>query len=552
MAGKLPQDNNQQLMQSAPTGTQLQQQQQQQQQHLDISPTLPEVPSLSQPSPNMISPKILSSSPVAPSCPPSDPNLPQNNRDQDQVLQPILPVPDPNSQQSQKHQVLMQPKHVRQMFSKPQPTSIIEAPIISSSISPTSPQPATAIKKGRFRVVKGTALDAAPIDNHPVTNDDQDSLEMNLPHDASTVKRGRFVVKKATAAAAAASKSNAVADAGSDVGTNAAKDPSSTFAATKGLDYASDTSLTPTKQDTSSSKQKGRFLVKTRGSTANCQAVLNTAQQNAADNVIESATNVNMDQSDGDRSNHLATTDVVDPTSGLPAGATKKKGRFVIKRASVIHPPPELNATVPAHDGIQNLVPLTNPNQIAGHGPVHPVVGPTTASVNVTGQVAGAPNGALTFVQALPQQPLQQNQVPHTQTHSQLEPSQSQPNAVDTNLQITPPATRRAATDDRASDDASSRYAENIPNSNPLSNRLVASLTSNSLVGSRGKTGHMIGNSGGVGKLLHYLETLRSEVIEADRNITSLQSDKRFLVSRTIYHLFNQAMDHLFTNAIIS
>ena len=189
------------------------------------------------------------------------------------------------------------------------------------------------------------------------------------------------------------------------------------------------------------------------------------------------------------------------------------------------------------------------------------MVGPATALPTVTDQVVGAPNGPLTFVQALPQQPLQQNQVPQTQIQTQLqsqpqsEASQPQPNVVDSKLQLPPPAPRRATTDDRVSDDASSRNAENIPRSNPLSNRRVASSTSNGLVGSRGKNGHMIGNSGGAGKLLHYLDTLRSEVLEADRSITSLQSDKRFLVSRTLILLayFQSGYnDHMFAHSIIS
>ena len=47
-----------------------------------------------------------------------------------------------------------------------------------------------------------------------------------------------------------------------------------------------------------------------------------------------------------------------------------------------------------------------------------------------------------------------------------------------------------------------------------------------------GKNGRMIGSAGGgVGKVLHYLDTLRTEVVEADRSLTSLSSDNRFLVS---------------------
>ena len=161
-------------------------------------------------------------------------------------------------------------------------------------------------------------------------------------------------------------------------------------------------------------------------------------------------------------------------------------------------------------------VPLANPDQI----PVPTVGVPTTALG--TGQVMGASNGPVSLIQALPQQPLQQNQVPQLQLQSQPQSEPSQP-PVNANLQL-PLAPRRAVTDDRASDYASSGQTEN---NIPRSNRPIASSSSN---GTRGKNGSMIGGSGGVGKLLHYLDTIRSEVVDADRCIASLQSDKRFLV----------------------
>lgn len=406
---------------------------------------------------------------------------------------------------------------------------MIQTPILSSN-SPTSPKPkpATTIKKSRFRVVKGAALVTVPIDNHPapVINDAQESLETNSAHVVSTIKRGRFVVKKGTAPATTMNSNSAAA---------------------KGTDYASDTSLTPTKQIAGSTKQKGRFLVKTGGSTANLQAQdatlstiasgavtipSTTSQQNAnngmvsvdaSDNVMGTAAyNVCPEQSDGYTSNEFASSE------GVAAVATKKKGRFVVKTGggvnnNAMHPPPELNATIPAQEGMQNVatgsvphVPLANPDQI----PVPTVGVPTTALG--TGQVMGASNGPVSLIQALPQQPLQQNQVPQLQLQSQPQSEPSQP-PVNANLQL-PLAPRRAVTDDRASDYASSGQTEN---NIPRSNRPIASSSSN---GTRGKNGSMIGGSGGVGKLLHYLDTIRSEVVDADRCIASLQSDKRFLV----------------------
>ena len=46
--------------------------------------------------------------------------------------------------------------------------------------------------------------------------------------------------------------------------------------------------------------------------------------------------------------------------------------------------------------------------------------------------------------------------------------------------------------------------------------------------GSHGKNGRLIG-CGGVGKILHNLDSLRQEILDADKSITSLQSDNRLL-----------------------
>jgi hypothetical protein len=65
----------------------------------------------------------------------------------------------------------------------------------------------------------------------------------------------------------------------------------------------------------------------------------------------------------------------------------------------------------------------------------------------------------------------------------------------------------------------------------PSTNRPPGSSGSNWSFGC--KSGRLIG-TGGVGKALHFLDTLRSEVLEADRSIVSLQSDNKLLVSSTI------------------
>jgi hypothetical protein len=55
-----------------------------------------------------------------------------------------------------------------------------------------------------------------------------------------------------------------------------------------------------------------------------------------------------------------------------------------------------------------------------------------------------------------------------------------------------------------------------------------------------GSIGGRIFGTAGVGKVLHHLESVRLEVIEADKSLASLQSENRILVS------FNSAHEHMY------
>jgi len=183
------------------------------------------------------------------------------------------------------------------------------------------------------------------------------------------------------------------------------------------------------------------------------------------------------------------------------------------------------------------------PSYLAGNIPV-PFAGmPTASLVDVNGQMVVVSNLALPLSQPVQQHPLQQMPVPQpfvtppvqNSTASVGSQTQSQSNSCDAHPIIPthnlPSPRSRAVSGDP-------RHSENPPRSAkthavPRPNRPAGSSGSNWSVASRtassgAKNGRLIG-TGGVGKVLHYLDTLRSEVVEADRSMASLQSDNRFL-----------------------
>ncbi|KAL3807070.1 hypothetical protein ACHAXA_011004 [Cyclostephanos tholiformis] len=253
-------------------------------------------------------------------------------------------------------------------------------------------------------------------------------------------------------------------------------------------------------------------------------------------------------------------------------GDVKKKGRFVVKtggmttppvansmasgRTNAIPPPSALNGAhnnvVPGSNQVPPPPPPSNIHIVDNSVPVHAPPGPasmvdanahhaTVASSNVTlpspTTQAMRPQHAPT-----PQMPLlQQSQlsIPSVQgagssigTACSIGSQQNQrpppllppPQANASDAYPHPPqAHRRAATEARLP----AEYPSPPKAANGASHP-AAGKSSGWLGGTRGRNGRMIGG-GGVGKVLHYLDTMRTEIVEADRCIASLQSDNRFL-----------------------
>jgi len=132
---------------------------------------------------------------------PQQPLFQQQSGQQNGIISPQQQLPQQHV--LMQHQ-MMQPQQQFQHQIQ-QPITILQTPILySNALSPASKSPQKAIKKGRFRVVKGATAEAKTAS--PGSNDTQAVTSSNdaqpdpdkVPQPVSTVKKGRFVVKKNT------------------------------------------------------------------------------------------------------------------------------------------------------------------------------------------------------------------------------------------------------------------------------------------------------------------------------------------------------------------
>ena len=505
---------------------------------------------------------------------------------QQPVHQNVAINPGQQQPQGALQQHMMQPQQQYQQHLQ----TMLQTPILypnnnnNNANVETNNSPQKAVKKGRFRVVKG-ANDAK------ATTDDQSA--------ASSVKKGRFVVKKPAAPSAESAKdgktlspheSTTCKKVENDEEATTANVPAGKATAddkTKTIQEPvtgneNNNLIPPATVQPVEAKKKGRFLVKTGASAANLQTLdseavaggseiasigvevqLKAAEKSSLDkkdNVKTGKTDdVNVDQS-ARRNSALGSTQLVEEVS------TKKKGRFVVKTGGTAltnSPGAGTPATLsPPEAAVQIAQPVTQPTNIqnsgigsAQHvqqstniqmptyfaGNVHHI--PTSSLVDVNGQIMVVSNMAIPIQQqqqhTFQQHPVSQQQVqvqPHfvnppaqvaiarvqsgiSSIGSQAQPPQTQPlpNFADA------PSRPRTATDEKVPPENVSSKAH-VPRASrpPGSSGNWASL--------KGKNGRLIGG-GGVGKVLHHLDTMRTEIIEADRSISSLNSDNRLLVS---------------------
>jgi len=446
---------------------------------------------------------------------------------------------------------MMQPQQLQQPYQ--QPMTMLQTPILHAN-GPVIISPQKAIKKGRFRVVKGAPNEANAASTAGAT-DNQSAASLNntevgadrAPQPVSTVKKGRFVVKKATVAGAecAAKNGKKLSPQGSDVAKTA-----------KQTANENDVAVAQTKPGPDPcTKKKGRFLVKTGGSSANLAAIEATAAAGADVSTGTGMPPKAEKSSKQQNANWIGSgLDEATKTNGnvrdlsLDQTCTKKKGRFVVKTGgTAASPPAGINTTLSAPEGMQNtgighahIVQLTSPNSQL----------PNYIAVDANGQVMGVLSMALPMSQTSQQHHLQQMPAfptPQPQVQSQFvhpavlsttssvgsqphpqQPLHPPPNPSDAHQPLPPALRQRAMTDERASENVSLASKAHFPRTNRPCGGSSGSNWSSRAAPSGGKNGRLIGG-GGVGKVLHHLDTLRSEVVEADRSIASLQSDNRFL-----------------------
>ena len=451
-------------------------------------------------------------------------------------------------QQSAQHNQMIQQSQ-QQQLKQEYNTNTNNTNAATSTNNSHSPQKA-AVKKGRFWVVKGAS-------------EDNQSQSIAAAAAASSVKKGRFVVKKQTGVTP-------------PVATEPLKDGSNLsprdIAAAKENDFIVDdgkSNITdeqakqqanrnnsPTPQRPAIAKgnnrnnsplpqKKGRFLVKTGASAANLQAVEKDATSSALEGGQEK-TEVEIDQE----------------------VAMKKKGRFVVKTGGggnlTNSPGGTNNATTLAAslpDGAQNVglsLPsniqqpiiqqpnIQQPNYYAGNVNIPLAAIPAANSlVDVNGQLMVVPNlSTFPLVQQTAHHLQQQQQIPAGQqpqfvnisAHisraqralssigSQVPPQQELqplPNFSDALVQ---PPPRASMADERSFESNLTPKAHTSRSNRPAGN------SGSNWSSLKGKNGRMIGG-GGVGKMLHHLDNMRTEIVEADRSILSLQSDNRIFVS---------------------
>jgi len=462
------------------------------------------------------------------------------------------PLPNTNTQQHTPvgvlQQVAQQPLFQQQQQQQTDATS-------TTNNSP----PKAAVKKGRFRVVKGANEGKADDQSVPTTAAN------------STVKKGRFVVSKKPSSNNVTSETTT-----KDVKITSPQESDSSTKPLKKIDNVKDATEKATNDQTKPNspavkknsgkkspipQKKGRFLVTTAASSAaNLQAVEAAAKLAASigqdKDVNGDSSSVDQSITKGDASRRGSLVD-----NQVAEVATKKKGRFVVKTGGNLtnSPGTGTNCTPPEAGVQQNGIgtqtvqqqqPLpANIQMPAYFGNVNNNMSisgivPTTSLVqDVNGQIMVVSNVFPICEQNIQQhtssaqQQQQQSQIHQvyappvqnaiTRVQSAIssigsqapQPLQPLPNFTDA-----PARPHQVPTEDNPPP-ASKAHV-------PRASRPAGSSGSNwsSL---KGKNGRLIGG-GGVGKVLHHLDTMRTEIVEADRTITSLQSDNRILVSTCI------------------
>jgi len=462
------------------------------------------------------------------------------------------PLPNTNTQQHTPAGVLQQVAQ-QPLFQQQQQQQQTDA----TSTTSNSP-PKAAVKKGRFRVVKGANEGKA--DDQSVPNSTANS----------TVKKGRFVVSKKPSSnnvTESATKDGKICPQESDASsTKPIKKIDNVKDATDKIAGDQSKPNSPAVKKNSGKKspipqKKGRFLVTTAASSAaNLQAVEAAAKlaasigQDKDVNGDSSSVDHSVTKGDASRRGSLADNQVAEV-------ATKKKGRFVVKTGGNLTNSPGTNCTPPEVGVQQNGIGTQTVHQqqplpaniqmpayfgnVNNNMPISGIVPTTSLVQDVNGQIMVVSN-----VFPICEQNIQQHNSTQHQQQQQQQAQIHQVYAPPVQNAITRVQSAISSIGSQAPQplqplpnftDAPARpqHAPAEDNPPPASKAHVprasrpAGSSGSNWSSLKGKNGRLIGG-GGVGKVLHHLDTMRTEIVEADRTITSLQSDNRILVSTCI------------------
>eukprot|EP00804_Cyclotella_cryptica_P021388 CCRYP_016781-RA/>CCRYP_016781-RA protein AED:0.03 eAED:0.03 QI:59/0.5/0.33/1/0.5/0.33/3/1674/1013 len=417
----------------------------------------------------------------------------------------------------------------------------------STAVVPPPGSPSEVVKRGRFRVTKGgkslkNAIENESSNESNARNELFENASVNVPveqnasagveffppvqADASVKKKGRFVVK--TAAAAAATTSN--------------KTAKSTAIAPG--DFSANEVTTHSCLSNGTQSTKGNIVVEDGNKTDGFGKVSGAGDENNS-----------MNSAYASMVNEGTANKPADP----PIVSTKKKGRFVVKTggnaafslpaaapqeaASVDgslskHNIPSVVSTVTnsfqAADALLNSSSVPNPNiattshQSQQTAFASQVANPLTANVSVPisnihpaqtfGFGALDVNGHFLLVSAPVMAP--NPNAPSTQSVPSHSTSNTILSGIGANLGHQP-------------QQSSQRHPTSLPQENPKQKKPTSipkapRLAENTAPNKPQGAGRLFGTVG-VGKVLHYLESVRLEVVEADRSLASLQSENRIL-----------------------
>jgi hypothetical protein len=402
------------------------------------------------------------------------------------------------------------------------PQQAVTSPESSAGAPPPPGSPSEVVKRGRFRVTKGGKSLQNVLENaSPIVSEQKEVVENVVSEhgstsgegaapvqpDTSVKKKGRFLVKTASAAAVGTSSNTATSTAHPAVGGDASDTTSNPVVTeTKNENRKADDSIEvsavgdeqksdnatnkPTELANVSTKKKGRFVVKTGGNMTTLLPA--TPQQETA-------------SLDGSISKQSVPSAVSTITNSFPVADAS------LSTSTQTHPiaaPPYQIHTIYASQ-IANPVAVNMSMPISNMQP-----GQTLGAVDMNGNyvLVSAP------VMAPQSLHLAQPTQPVIASHSTSAPLQTTP--------LQPGGTTNPGSQQQPLGQSSASAPEAQIQKKPASIPKAPKPSD----GARPSIGGRLFGTVGVGKVLHYLESVRLEVVEADKSLASLQSENRILV----------------------